>query len=123
VDNVTIVSPGVRISGTMTGRGPVAVGGRVDGRIAVDGEVQVEARAHVDADIHADTVAIAGHVKGHVKARTSVTLAAGAQVEGILESQRAEIDPQARVRGRLIMPVTLPRGVKAPTSSSSPAGW
>jgi len=123
LDNVvTIVSPGIVIAGTVTGKGPVAVGGRVDGRIAIDGEVQVAARARVTADISADTVAIAGAVKGDIKAATAVALVAGAQVEGAVESKRIDVDPQARLKGRLTMPLTLPRGVKVPAAHDK-SGW
>lgn len=123
MDNVvTVVSPGIVIVGTVTGKGPVAVGGRVDGRISVEGEVQVAPRAKVTADITADTVAIAGAVKGNVKASTAVALVAGAQVEGAVDSKRIDIDPQARVKGRLTMPLTLPRGVKVPPARDK-ASW
>ena len=123
MDNVvTVVSPGIVIAGSVTGKGPVAVGGRVDGRISVEGEVQVASRARVTADITADTVAIAGAVKGNIKATTAIALVAGAQVDGSVEAKRIDIDPQARVKGRLVMPLTLPRGVKVPAPREK-SGW
>lgn len=120
MDNVvTVVSPGIVIAGSVSGKGPVTVSGRVEGRITVDSDVQVTQKARLTADITADTVAVSGTVKGDVKAATSVILAAGAQVEGAVDAKRVEIDPQARLKGRLVMPITLPRGVKAPQVRSS----
>lgn len=123
MDNVvTVVSAGIVITGTVTGKGPVAVSGRVDGRITVEGEVQIAPKARLVADISADTVAVAGAVKGNITAITAVALGAGAQVEGTVDSKRVEIDPQARIKGRLVMPLTLPRGIKVPQPRSS-SGW
>lgn len=120
MDNVaTVVSPGIVIAGTVSGKGPVAVNGRVDGRITITGDVEVTPKGRLVADVTADTVAVAGAVKGNVTAATSVVLAAGAQVEGAVDAKRVEIDPQARLKGRLVMPITLPRGVKAPQARSS----
>lgn len=124
MENVTIVGPGVRVSGTITGKGPLSVAGRVDGRVAVEGEVQVGPRARVEAEVQADLVAIAGFMKGTVKATTAVALMAGAQMEGTIDCKRVEIDPQAQLKGRLAMPLTLPRGVKgAATGGPDTSGW
>jgi cytoskeletal protein CcmA (bactofilin family) len=49
-----------------------------------------------------------------------VTLDAGAQVEGVIEASRVEIDPSARLKGRLVMPLNLPRGLKVPTPTRDP---
>ncbi|MCB9733086.1 MAG: polymer-forming cytoskeletal protein [Deltaproteobacteria bacterium] len=123
MENVTIVSAGVRVSGTITGKGPLAVAGRVDGHVAVEGEVQVGPRARVEAEVNADLVAVAGFVKGTVKATTAVALMAGGQVEGTIDCKRVDIDPQARLKGRLVMPLTLPRGIKGAPTSSDNGGW
>jgi len=123
LDNVvTVVSPGIVIAGSVTGKGPLAVSGRVDGRITVEGDVRIAQKARVVASIAADTVEVAGAVQGDVKATTAILLAPGAQVEGTVDAKRVEIDPQARIKGRLVMPITLPRGVKPPQTRSS-SGW
>jgi cytoskeletal protein CcmA (bactofilin family) len=120
MDNGTVVTPGMAIQGTVRGKGPLVVQGRIDGRVALDGEFRVAPRASVTAEVEADHVDVKGQVKGAIKGRTSVTLDAGAQVEGPIDSPRIEIDPAARVKGRLTMPLQLPRGVKAPTQSRDP---
>lgn len=119
MDNVTVVSPGILITGTVTGTGPIAVGGRVDGRIAVAGEVQVTQKGRLVADVAADTVVVAGSIKGNIKAVSAVALGPGAQVEGAIESKHVDVDPQARLKGRLVMPLTLPRGLKVPSGSNT----
>jgi cytoskeletal protein CcmA (bactofilin family) len=120
MDNGTVITPGMAIQGTVRGKGPLHVQGRVDGRVLLDGEVRVAPRAALSADIEADQVEVKGQVKGAIKARASVSLDAGAQVEGPIDAPRIEIDPAARVKGRLTMPLQLPRGVKAPTTNRDP---
>ena len=123
MDNlVTVVSPGTLIAGKVTGKGPIAVSGRVDGRITVEGEVQVAAKARLVADISADTIAVAGSIKGNITAVIAIALDAGAQVEGTIEAKRVDIDPQARIKGRLVMPLTLPRGIKV-REPRNKSGW
>ncbi len=118
--NTSVVTPGMIVNGTVRGKGPLLVQGRIDGRVIIDGEVHVAAKANIGADVEADIVEVKGIVKGPIKGRTSVSLEAGAQVEGQIEAPRIEIDPAARVKGRLVMPLQLPRGIKAPTQTRDP---
>jgi cytoskeletal protein CcmA (bactofilin family) len=118
--NTTVLTPGMVVNGTVRGKGPLLVQGRVDGRVLIDGEVRIAAKAALGAEVEADVVEVKGLVKGTIKGRSSVTLDAGAQVEGPIESPRIEIDPAARVKGRLVMPLQLPRGVKAPSQVRDP---
>ncbi len=120
--NATVVSSGIVISGTVTGTGPLAIGGRVDGRVLVDGDVSVAAGARCEANIQAEHIDVSGAVKGEIKAASAVTLGAGATVEGSVDAKRVEIDPKATLKGRLVMPITLPRGVKA-LPTRAPSGW
>jgi cytoskeletal protein CcmA (bactofilin family) len=110
--NTSVVTPGTIVNGTVRGKGPLLVAGRVDGRILIDGELRIAAKALIGADIEADVVEVKGLVKGPIKARSAV--------EGQIEAPRIEIDPAARIKGRLVMPLNLPRGVKAPTATRDP---
>ena len=74
----------------------------------------------VQAEVEVDVAEVRGLVKGNVKARQSVSVDAGALVEGSIEAPRIEIDPQARVKGKLVMPLALPRGLKVATPTRDP---
>jgi cytoskeletal protein CcmA (bactofilin family) len=108
-----IIGPQTTVHGTVRGKGPLAIAGRIDGQVSLEGDCLVMARAVVQAGVEADTVEVRGTVKGDVRARGHVIVAANASVEGLIEAPRVEIDPQARVRARLAMPIQLPRGVRA----------
>lgn len=118
MDNGTVISPGMVVNGTVRGKGPFIVQGRVDGRVVLEGDLRVAAKGAVQAEVEVDVAEIKGLVKGGIKARQSVTLDAGAQVEGSIDAPRIEIDPQARVKARLVMPLNLPRGVKVPAAAT-----
>ena len=120
MDNGTVITPGMAVNGTVRGKGPLLVQGRVDGRVLLDGDLRVAPKAVVQADVEVDVAEVKGQLKGGIKARQSVTLDAGAQVEGQIEAPRCEIDPGARLKGRLVMPLSLPRGVKVPTQARDP---
>jgi len=114
MDNGTLVSAGTVVSGVVRGKGPLAIAGRVEGRVALEGEVEVVAKGSVGGDIEADLVRVRGATKGAIKVRQAAAIEAGAQVEGEVHAPRLEIDPQARVKARLHMPLALPRGVRIP---------
>jgi cytoskeletal protein CcmA (bactofilin family) len=114
MDHATqIIGPQTTVNGAVRGKGPLAIAGRVDGQVTLEGDCLVMARANVQAVIEADTVEVRGAVKGDIRARAQVLVTANAVVDGLIEAPRVEIDPQARVRARLAMPLQLPRGVRA----------
>ena len=114
MDNGTLISAGTVVSGVLRGKGPLAIAGRVEGRVTIEGDVDVVAKGFVGSEIEADFVRVRGSSKGVLKARQQATIEAGAQVEGDVHAPRIEIDPQARVKARLHMPLALPRGVRVP---------
>jgi len=124
MDNATLVSPGTTVSGNVRGKGPLTIAGRVDGRVAIEGEVDVLAKGIVvGAELEADLVRVRGSVKTVLKARAAAAFDAGAQVEGEVHAPRLEIDPNARVRARLVMPLALPRGVRVPQATRRDDPW
>ncbi|MFO0744055.1 MAG: polymer-forming cytoskeletal protein [Myxococcota bacterium] len=114
MDNGTLISSGTVVNGTVRGKGVLAVGGRVEGKIAIDGEVEILAKGFGGSEIEADLVRVRGAVKGTVRARVAAALDAGSVVEGDIHAPRIDIDPQSRIKARLHMPLTLPRGVRVP---------
>lgn len=113
MDHAAQIGSQTLVSGTIRGKGPLAIAGRVDGSVVLEGDCLIMGKAVVNATIEAESVEVRGAVKGDIKARAAVIVGANAQIEGVVDAPRIEIDPQARVRGRLQMPLQLPRGVRA----------
>jgi cytoskeletal protein CcmA (bactofilin family) len=112
MDHAAQIGSQTLVSGSIRGKGPLAIAGRVDGTVHLEGDCLVMGKAVVNAGIEAESVEVRGAVKGDIKARAHVVVAANAQVDGVIDAPRIEIDPQARVRGRLQMALQLPRGLR-----------
>jgi len=122
LDNAAQIGSQTAIIGNIVGKGPLAIAGRIDGTVTLDGDCLVMGKATVNATITADTIEVRGAVKGDLKARAQVVVTANAQIDGTIEATRIDIDPQARVKGRLVMPLQLPRGVRAKDTRDPWAG-
>lgn len=81
------------ICGDIKASGELVVQGFVEGDIEVD-QLRVGRKGHVDGDIIAETVRIAGYVKGSVHARY-VVIEATAHVEGVLHYEHLSVAPTA----------------------------
>lgn len=113
MDNATVISAGIQVTGAIQGSGPLTIAGKVDGRVVLTGDVQVLDGAQVNASVEADRVAVNGMVRGNLKANEAVALQSNAKVEGEITCAKVEINPSAQLRGKLNMPVELPRGAAA----------
>ena len=67
-DDISVVGRDARIEGTLTSAGSLRIHGRLTGAITVEGEVSVAAGSEVRADINAQTISLAGRVKGNLTA-------------------------------------------------------
>jgi cytoskeletal protein CcmA (bactofilin family) len=88
------------IKGEVTAAEPLAVAGRIEGRIDAPGQrVTVSAGGQVHANVTAGTIVVAGAVKGDLKADERIELQAGAEVSGTVASPRMSVADGALVQG------------------------
>ncbi|WPZ32882.1 polymer-forming cytoskeletal protein [Thalassobaculum sp. OXR-137] len=93
----SIISSDLTINGNLTSEGDVQVDGTVEGDI-ISNKLTVSSTATVRGAIEAETVVIAGHVTGQIKAR-HVTLAKTARVIADVIQERLSIEPGAFFEG------------------------
>ena len=84
-DKITIIDAQADVEGKLGGKDAV-VHGRIRGEIALTGRLTLGETARVEAIVTADSVEIAGELKGDVRAR-SVTLAEKARVQGTVDAR------------------------------------
>jgi cytoskeletal protein CcmA (bactofilin family) len=112
---VSVVSRGTKIEGSVMAAGSLRVEGEVHGKITARGEVSLSPHGRVEANIKAESITLAGQVKGDLDASGDVSLPAesrldgnirarNADVGGVVEgditvSERASLGPRARVDG------------------------
>jgi len=84
---MTVVSRGARLEGTLVSAESIRIDGQAKGKIAARGDVILSSHSHVEADIHAQNVVTGGTLKGNITARTRTELAQGGRVEGTIRSK------------------------------------
>ena len=84
-DKTTIVDAQAQLEGKLTGK-DATVHGRVRGEISLSGRLLVGEEGKVAATVAAESVEVAGHLEGDVKAR-SVVLRETARVKGRIDAQ------------------------------------
>ena len=101
----SVIGPGLRFEGTVTGSENLIVEGEVSGRIDLGAEVRIARTGRVEATVHARNVAVEGTVVGDLSADNRVELAAGSNVDGNIRAPKIVVAEGARFRGAVDMGV------------------
>jgi cytoskeletal protein CcmA (bactofilin family) len=96
-EKTTIVDAQAQLEGKLTGK-DATVHGRVRGEISLSGRLLVGEDGKVAASVAAESVEIAGHLEGDVKAR-SVVLKETARVKGRIDAQSLVVREGAWLSG------------------------
>ena len=83
----TLISTEMEVKGVFTGRGDLQVDGTLEGNINIEGAVTVSDGAEITGDISANTVTVAGQVKGNIASKKLEITATG-KVWGDLQVER-----------------------------------
>ena len=99
----TVLGPGINWKGDLRGKGGVRIEGTLEGEIAVRGLVIIGETGRVTCKtFKADTVIIAGTVKGEIIA-SKLTIRATGRVYGDVTTQSFSTDEGAFLRGKVTM--------------------
>ena len=125
IDGATVVGPGIRISGRVTGEEDLHVEGRIDGAIQLSDTLFVAPGGIVAAEVDAHNVVVSGVVVGNVTARDCVTLHAGAKLVGDITAPRLVIADGAAFKGNVRMGGEAPPARDKSRSAARPtvARW
>ena len=96
-DKTTIVDAQAQLEGKLTGK-DATIHGRVKGEVALSGRLLIGEDGKVHASIAAESVEVAGHLEGDVKAK-SVTLKETARVKGRIDAQSLVVREGAWLSG------------------------
>ena len=103
VSPATAIDATTQITGKLRCKETLRIDGRVKGEVRSDKSVIVGEGAVVDAAIQADSVVIAGEVKGDIAAKRKITLERTARVAGELCTPGIVIEEGAQVEGRIVI--------------------
>jgi cytoskeletal protein CcmA (bactofilin family) len=114
---VSVVSRGTRIEGTVMAAGSLRVDGEVKGRITAKKDVSLSPQGRVEANIEAASITLAGRVQGDLAAQGDVSMPADSRLDGNVSARnvqvggvvmgeitgegKVELGPRARVEGNI----------------------
>ncbi len=116
-DVVSVIGPGMEITGDIKCDGTVRIEGRVNGAIRATKSVVVGRGGRVEGDIETQDVVVAGAVTGTVVGASRVELQETCRVEGDIRSRRIKLDEGGQVEGRFQMGKVAEKG-----AASAPSG-
>jgi cytoskeletal protein CcmA (bactofilin family) len=99
----TILGPGARFVGDLSGDEDVVVNGRFEGKIKVEKNVMVGAGGELEGDIAARSVVVGGRVRGQITAGEKAELLGSAVVEGSVLAPKIVIAEGAQIEGNVAM--------------------
>lgn len=102
-DVVSIVGPGMTITGDCETEGTLRIEGKVDGTIRSGKAVVIGEDGEVVGDIHTQDAVVAGRVEGSIQADSRIELKASARIEGDVRCRRVKLEEGGFVDGRIEM--------------------
>ncbi len=100
---VSVVGPGMEVTGQIKCDGTVRIEGRVEGSIESLKSVVIGRDGAVAGDITTRDIVVAGSVAGTITGEARVELQDTCQIEGNVHSPRIKLDEGGQVDGRLHM--------------------
>jgi cytoskeletal protein CcmA (bactofilin family) len=102
-DVVSIIGPGMKITGDCVSDGTIRVEGSIEGSVRAAKSVVVGKDGLVVGDVTTQDAIIAGRVSGSVSAESRVELQSSCRIEGDIRSRRVKLEEGGQVDGALHM--------------------
>jgi cytoskeletal protein CcmA (bactofilin family) len=102
-DVVSIIGPGMKITGNCESDGTIRVEGSVEGAIKAAKSVVVGKEGIVIGDITTQDAIVAGRVNGSVTAESRVELQSSCRIQGDIRSRRVKLEEGGQIDGSLFM--------------------
>ncbi|MGI6449482.1 MAG: bactofilin family protein [Desulfitobacteriia bacterium] len=97
--NVTFLAEDCEVKGSFVSKGNVRIEGKIEGTVSVAGDLAIGQNAVLKANIEAQTISLAGEVRGNIKAKDLLELSSTARLYGDINTRQLKIDQGARFIG------------------------
>lgn len=98
-DEVTIISSGVKLEGTLTSDGNVRVDGIIKGDITAKGNITVGDHGEIKGNVNADNVVVGGKINGTVSSKEKLVLESNSSLQGDISTKILVIASGAKFDG------------------------
>lgn len=118
----TLIAAECQITGSIKINGNARIDGKIEGSVHATGDLVIGTSAFLKADIEANTVSIAGEVRGNIKTTDLLELSATARLFGDIFTRQLKIEQGAHFTGKsqlleeTIPPLIILENSKAPCS-------
>ena len=96
---ISIIGPGMKITGDCETDGAVRIEGTVQGNIRAGKAVVIGKEGLVEGDIFTQDAVISGRVKGSLRAESRLEVQASSQVEGEISAGRMQVEEGSNLSG------------------------
>lgn len=100
---VSVIAANSHWNGTLKSQGALQVHGKADGELHSSTDLYVAEGAEVDAELHADSVVVAGLVRGRIEARSRLEVLPEGEVTGDVLAPKLVVHEGATLSGQLKM--------------------
>jgi len=97
--NTTLIAAECQITGSITINGNARIDGKIEGNVHATGDLIIGTNAFLKADIEANTVSIAGEVRGNIKTTDLLELNATARLFGDICTRQFIVEQGAHFTG------------------------
>jgi cytoskeletal protein CcmA (bactofilin family) len=118
---VTLIAPGTKVKGEVTGMTELQIAGELEGEVKVEALVVIGAGGAVTGPVHGRVVRVAGRVAGNVTGAERVEVGAGGSVEGDIAAPRVVIAEGAFFKGTIEMRSDQDQELRRPGRASAEA--
>lgn len=98
-DEVTIISTGVKIEGTLNSDGNIRVDGIIYGDVNAHGNIAIGDNGEIKGKVNADTVIVGGKILGTVNSKEKLVLEENAVMQGDIITKILVVAPGAKFDG------------------------
>jgi cytoskeletal protein CcmA (bactofilin family) len=116
----SVLAAGLTIEGKIEGTGNFRVVGRFKGTVKVNGELTIEPGAFVEGEIWADSVLVAGDVRGQIVATSRVEFKDSGTLIGDVKASSVVVSAGSKMRGKMEFGWKEGEGETGPPDNGSP---
>lgn len=117
---ISIIGPGMTITGKCETDGTVRVEGTVNGGIKAGKAVVIGKQGCVSGDVHTQDAVVSGKVDGKLVALSRLELQASCHIDGEVHTHRMQLEEGAVLNGTVHMSGDLPKGGAKPKPKAEP---
>ena len=115
----SVLAAGLTIEGKIEGTGNFRVVGRFKGTVKVNGELTIEPGAFIEGDISAESVQVAGDVRGQIVAASRVEFKDSGTLIGDVKAGSVIVSAGSKMRGKMEFGWKEGEGEATPDNGSS----